>query len=191
MRPTRMPKKSKKTSEHFPCLKAPFGELNTQERYYSYAFLLSIAAGLGYGLVDTSLAQAAAREIPPVATSLAIFSHNFELAIVGVVTVGVGALVMNFITYAAASGLIALGISHGPSNHVPPPIGTLLVSGIGLIVVALLEEGGIFCFGLTGFTLLEALRKRKTRLYRGRLIVTGTIMLFLAATLESSLLLMR
>jgi hypothetical protein len=179
------------------CLRALFGDLNRGEKYYVYVYVLSVVLGLSYGFFDKSIARGAVRHLPllesqlSVTSALEIFLHNFEVALFSAVTGGVGGLVSNFLTYSAISGFFGLPTNQSPtlSSSISPLLALVIVllALIGFIVVALLEWGGSLCFAITGFTVLERAEKRKTKLRRGRLLLLGMALLFVAALLDWSL----
>jgi len=169
-------------------LRNSFGDLNSSEKKFLYAFILSIALGIVYGLLDQSIAEIAIRYLPPLVTLTPfwIFSHNFLVAVMAAATGGIGILVSNFLTYAAVSGMFVLRASHRLPSHPMPSVVVAILGVVGGAIVILFEMSAYFCFAISGFTILERLWKRKTRLRRGRLMMAGTILLSVAAVLEWS-----
>ena len=187
-----MPKRTKKrTKDASKLLSAFFGELNRQEKYFAYAFVLSIVMGFLYGLIDQSIAHSALAQSNIAAdTPASIFWHNFVACMLALVTVGFGIFVVNFVTYAGVAGLIVLGARGNlvsVSPHVNHPAWMILPTFIGVLVVAFLELSANFCFGISGYAVLEKARKKRTNLNMVRLLLAGTVFLLIGATLESGL----
>jgi hypothetical protein len=169
--------------------KSLLGEINKDEKYFLYVYALSIVLGLVYGLFDNSIGKAAAAKFAsmPPDTPFAIFSHNFLLNVVSTLTGGIGGLVVNFITYAAISGMVELAVSHSLPVARSHPVLSFEIVALDLIsvfMVWLLELCAGMCFAISGFSFIERLWKRRTKLRRIRLLLLGTILLFIGAVLE-------
>lgn len=155
-----------------------FGRVNSIERCYVCAFLLSIFVGLVFGFFNSTLYRLMIGPLRSIPRSAAgIFIHNFAVDLITVVTGGILVLLSNFLTFALISGLIA-----ARRYSLLEDVGVLLlVFG----TYGILELAGHLCFGLVGFTYLERLiLKRKTGLRRSSLFIVGTVLLVIAAIIE-------
>jgi hypothetical protein len=113
-------------------------------------------------------------------SAIDIFLHNFRNDILFILTGGTFALFSNFVTFAAISGLYV-------ARHASLLV-AVLVTAIAFGTYGTFEMLGHLCFGLIGFTFLERiLLKKKTRLRRIPLFLSGSALIFLGALLESSL----
>lgn len=156
------------------------GEANALERYFVYAFLLSIFLGIAFGFVNQTLYYMANAYLPRSTSAFDIFLHNFRNDLLIILTWSTLVLLSNFITFAAISGLIV-------ARHIGF-LEAIAIATIAFGTYGILEMGGHLCFGLIGFTLLERiLLKKKTRLHRLTFFLLGTALLFVAALIEWSL----
>ncbi len=169
-------------------LRGRLGELSNHEKHYAYVFVLSAVAGSVFGLFNQSLALTFLRRFrqaisePAPTHPLSIFSHNFVVGLLSVLTGGISMLLSQFLTFAAVTGLLRL-IAVLPVAHIPLTL--IVILSIGFMVVLIVEQGGFLCFSVVGFTGLERIVwKRKTKLRRIRFLLLGTFLLFIAAILE-------
>jgi hypothetical protein len=153
-----------------------FGKANAVEKYYVYAFLLSILLGVVFGFLDNSLYYlVTVIQIPKSAGY--IFLHNFAVDLITVVTGGILVLLSNFLTFALISGLFDVR-----RYSVLEEVRVLLIV---FGTYGILEMAGHLCFGLLGFTYLERfILKKKTDLRRSSLLIVGTVLIIVAAAIE-------
>ena len=155
------------------------GELNSSEKYFLDAFFLSIALGFVYGLFNRGLYRMASRMSFAHYTAISTFAHNLLIGIISALTGGTFGLLANFITFAAVAGALE---TH--ASLLPRMIVRLILA---LCAFEPLELGGFLCFAIVGFTCVEKLiLKTRTMLRVVRLLILGTVLLFVAAVIEAS-----
>jgi len=153
------------------------GEPNILETYFMYAFLLSIFVGILFGFVNQTMYYLANAYMHRSSSAFEIFIHNFQVDVLTIFTGGLLILISNFLTFGAISGAIVV-------RH-PTFVNTILVLVIVFGSYGIVEMSGHLCFGLIGFTFLERiLLKKRTRLNRTSLIMLGTALMLVAASIE-------
>lgn len=159
------------------------GELNTYERYFALAFFLSILFGFVYGLLDRTLSGIASIPFPSIDVGplpVSILSQNILTGVVSVLTGGVGGLVANFVAFASIAATLE-------ARDTSVIVGVLFMLFL-FATVEPFELGGFLCFATVGFAGMEwVLWKRRTKLHLVRLLILGTVLMFVAAVIEWSL----
>lgn len=165
--------------------KLNIGEFNRIEKLYMILFVLSIASGIIYGIMNPDYfkpsQEAGNLDIQPGETSITIFYKNFFLSGISLITAGLSNLYFNFVTFSVISSFFYTS-------------GTFLAIFIMLFTFGLLELAGIMFIGLTGLNLAEKFfgkilksKKIKSKINSKRIFAYGIILLFTASLIEYGL----
>ena len=148
-------------------------KLNKLEKYYAALFVISLFAGIIYGVIDKEYFKCCrdAIGVPKGGTSvLKIFAGNYFLSSVELLTAGLFSLYFNFHTFSVTSSYLN---SQGWLLALP------VILFIGIFELA----GGLF-FGLAGIRVAENLLKIKSQLKPKELFIYGTGLIFIGAVVE-------
>lgn len=152
---------------------------NKFEIGYIIIFVISLLAGMSYGLIDKDYFTCCEDVIgvPEEGTSIMrIFSSNYFLSLTEMITAGISSLYFNFHTFSITS-------SYLNSQD------TLFMFPI-ILVIAVFELIGSLFLALTGFSFVEKkLFKIKSQLEFKQLFFLGTAFIFIGAVVEYLLLL--
>jgi len=152
------------------------GTTNEIEGIYIYLFIISILAGMWYGIYDKDYYKCCENalnmtEKDNVAT---IFISNLFLSATNLVTSGVSILYFNFHTFSITSSFLYSQ-------------GTLIMLPF-LFIHGFFEIFGALLFSLAGLSIFEKkILKKKSFLKGSRLLAYGTILLLIGAFIEFSL----
>jgi hypothetical protein len=156
--------------------KSWLGKLNSVEKYYTCAYLLSIILGIIFGFVDKMFYYMALTSIHTPYDVLTIFAGNFKAGLLSAMTGGSIGLLSNFVTFAAVPGLFETkGISF---------VRAIFILGIAFATYWSFEIAGELCLSLAGLTFWERIFKHKTQIRSLTLFIMGSALLLLAALLE-------
>jgi len=149
------------------------GKVNNLEKIYLLIFVLSIAAGILYGFVNTNFYKCCENtlSLQPGEDNFTIFSSNLVLAALSFFTAGFSAFYFIFITFAISSSSM---FSSGEALGI-----------VFLILFGSLELLGVFLFGLSGFVIFERkILKTKSSLILKRIVLVATALIFFSAIFE-------
>lgn len=150
------------------------GSFNRIEKIYALIFVLSIASGIIYGTVfDRNYYKCceSTLSLQPGQNNFTIFSNNFLLASIALITAGFSSFYFLFVTFAISASSFAAN-------------GELL--GIAfLLLLGSLELVGVFLFGLAGFFVFERkILKIKSKLIAEKLVLIATVLIFISSIFE-------
>lgn len=149
------------------------GNFNRTETIYLLVFVLSIIAGIAYGIINQNFYKCCedTLSLQPGQNEFTIFERNFGLAFIALITGGFSAFYILFITFAiSSSSLLANGE---------------IFAIIFILILGSLELTGVFLFGISGFVVLERkILKAKSNLKIKKIILIGIILLFISAVIE-------
>jgi hypothetical protein len=149
------------------------GRFNKIERIYLLIFILSIASGIVYGIIDSNYYKCCedTLSLQPGQNEFSIFLQNFELAVIALITAGFSSFYFLFTTFAISSSSF---FSSGQ-----------LIGVIFLLLLGSLELIGVFLFGVTGFSIFETrILKIKSKIKIKGTLLIATILLFVSAVME-------
>ena len=163
-------KKSAKTKFRL----ADIGETNKFENFYVILFVLSIFAGMIYGVANAGYYQPfeerGALELQEGENNFTIFYRNFLLSLIDLVTAGLAGIYFTFQTFAvSASYFYSQGI---------------IFALFFLYVYGAFELLGALVFGLVGFSFAERIFRVKSKLKVKNLFLLGVLLMFLASIIE-------
>lgn len=149
------------------------GSFNKIEKIYLLIFVLSIAGGIIYGIIDSNYYKCCedTLSLQPGQNEFSIFIQNFELAIIALITAGFSSFYFLFTTFAISSSSF---FSSGQ-----------FIGVVFLLILGSLELTGVFLFGITGFSIFETrILKIKSKIKIKGMLLIATILLFVSAVVE-------
>jgi len=151
---------------------------NNFEKIYIVVFIISLLAGIGYGLIDKDYFTCCEDSIgvPEGGTNpMKIFSSNYFISLTEMITAGLSSLYFNFHTFSITSSYLNSQ-------------GTLFTLPI-ILAIAFFELTGSLFLALTGLSFVEKkLFKIKSQLKPKELFFYGTALIFIGAVVEYALL---